>query len=397
MATGRHSASVPVGLSRIRAQLSWRAVLDGLAALVFLAVVVTAFAFIHRSAVNMVYYDQWSDINIIRHAHSGSLSFGLLWAQHNEDRMLFPNLVVLLLGYTTHFNVVVEDYLNGVLCCATVALVILAHKRRSPGVAWIYYCPVALVVFSFISLGDTLFGFNLSWYLTLFGLAVCLYLADRIVLTWFAPALCCRCRRSARKLLLAEGSLHLAGCPRVVGVASPIKVDDARVGDDGHRHDDRLFLRLRPLEGCELVVSFPASGPGFRLFLHRHRKRHRYRLPQHHRRGKRLDLSVGGRRLRHRHLGHGARDRKRAIWRRSDRRGIDLLRLPLRGLHHLRTGSIRGGEFHVLCGLHPHRLGWRLPRVCWSLRSDGDRRPDRDWLGSIPSPVLAKSRTRGLG
>ena len=126
---------------------------------------------------------------------------------------------------------------------------ILAHKRRSPGIAWIYYCPVALLVFSFISLGDTLFGFNLSWYLTLFGLAVCLYLVDRIVLTWFAlfaaaAAAVLGSFSSLKGLFIWPTALVLLALRRRSRSMMLAWVTMAIVTYD------HLFLQLRPLEGC---------------------------------------------------------------------------------------------------------------------------------------------------
>jgi hypothetical protein len=161
---------------------------DVVAFLVFALVVVGVFWYIHHYAVNMIYFDQWADINVIRHAHDGTLSFATVWAQHNENRILFPNLIVLALAYTTHFNIVVEDFLSGIFVVVTTALLIVAHKRRSPTLAWILYCPVALVFLSFSPLGTTLFGFLLSWYLVMVGLAVALFLLDRTTLTWMATA-----------------------------------------------------------------------------------------------------------------------------------------------------------------------------------------------------------------
>jgi hypothetical protein len=144
---------------------------------------VALFWFIHHFAVNIIYYDQWTDINVIDHAHSGTLTFGTLWAQHNENRIFFPNLVVLALGATTHYDVIVEDFIGGVLWCGTAALIIAAHKRRSPGVPLLYYCPVAVVLLSFIPAGDALFGFNLSWFMVTVTLAATLFLLDRPSLT----------------------------------------------------------------------------------------------------------------------------------------------------------------------------------------------------------------------
>lgn len=178
-------AALPIGTgssaplnSAGRGAISFERSLNALAAIIFLAATIAAFWFIHRFAVNMVYYDQWTDVNVIRMAHSGTLTLGELWSQHNENRVFFPNLVVLVLAYTTHFNLVIEDYLDGVLWCMTAIILIAAHKRRSPSVPWIWYCPVGLVMLSFVPLGDTLFGYQLGWYLELLGLAAALYFLD---------------------------------------------------------------------------------------------------------------------------------------------------------------------------------------------------------------------------
>jgi hypothetical protein len=88
------------------------------------------------------------------------------------------------LAYTTHFNVDVEDYLNVVLLILSTALVVVAHKQRSPLLHWIRYCPVVLVLLSFDLLASALFGFQLSWFLVLFGLAAAIFLLDRPDLTW---------------------------------------------------------------------------------------------------------------------------------------------------------------------------------------------------------------------
>ncbi len=172
------SASPGDGRSRYRAFVCgpWG---NALAIVVFAVSVAAVFWFIHRYAVNVVYFDQWTDISVIQRAHDGTLTPLTLWVQHNENRIFFPNLVVLALAYTTHFNVVIEDYLSGVLWCGATGLLIVAHKRRQPRIPWLYYCPVALVLWSFIPLGDVLFGFNLSWCLVMAGLAAALFLLDR--------------------------------------------------------------------------------------------------------------------------------------------------------------------------------------------------------------------------
>jgi hypothetical protein len=158
-------------------------VLDTTAILIFVATAVVGVLFIRRFAVNMIYWDQFTDLNLIRHAHSGNLSFGLLWAQHNENRVFFPNLIALALAYTTHFNIVFEEYLSLVFWCVAIGLIVAAHRRRSAGTSWIYYCPVVVVMLSFTPLSAVLFGYRMSWYLAILGLAGALFLLDRPTLS----------------------------------------------------------------------------------------------------------------------------------------------------------------------------------------------------------------------
>jgi len=160
----------------------WQA--NGAAFTCFALVVVATFALIHAYALNVTYSDQWADVDLIRRAHAGTLTFGDLWAQHNENRILFPNVVVLLLSYTTRYNVVVEDYLSGIALCGSAALVVLTHRRRSPGMPWIAYVPAALVLLSAAVTTDALYGFNFSWCLALFAFGGSLYASDRPDLTW---------------------------------------------------------------------------------------------------------------------------------------------------------------------------------------------------------------------
>src|ERR1700676_1537795 len=142
------------------------------------------FWFIHRYAVNMIWQDQWNDVILVSLSYSHHLNFGAIWAQHVENRLLFPNLIVLILPMSTNLNIVFEEYLSALMMVVATALFILAHRRRSPSTPWIYYCPVAFVMLSFAQAGNMLWGFQLAWYLVMISLAVTVFLVDRPTLAW---------------------------------------------------------------------------------------------------------------------------------------------------------------------------------------------------------------------
>ncbi len=146
------------------------------------------FWLIHQYGANLLWHDQWDDINLISHSYSHTLGLGTLWAQHNENRIFFPNLIVLILARTTQFNVLAEEYLGGLMLVLATGILILAHRRRSPSTPWIYYCPIAILMLSFVQYQNALWGFQMAWYLVMAALALALFLLDRPVLNWFVLA-----------------------------------------------------------------------------------------------------------------------------------------------------------------------------------------------------------------
>ena len=180
-APGSPEARAQLPLESDGAKESWstRLTLSAFAILGFALPIAAYFSLIDHYGVNTPYADEWYNVDLIRQG----LSFSALWHQHAEHRVFVPNLIVLLLARTTHFNILVEEYLSGVMLCVAIVLLILADKRSSPSTPWIYYCPVALVSLSFVQVASTLFGFQLSWYLAILAFAVALFLLDRTDLT----------------------------------------------------------------------------------------------------------------------------------------------------------------------------------------------------------------------
>jgi hypothetical protein len=132
-------------------------------------------ALVQHYQVNAIWQDQWDDIVVIRHFPSWSA----LWTQHTDNRILFPNLIVVALAHTVHFNVDIEEYLSAFMLFAATALFIWLHKRRSPNTPLLFYCPVAILALTLSQWQNALWGFQMAWYLVLLSLAVAMALLDR--------------------------------------------------------------------------------------------------------------------------------------------------------------------------------------------------------------------------
>jgi hypothetical protein len=144
-----------------------------------------------RYQVNALLEDQWADVQVIHASYVHFPDWSSLWAQHTENRMFFPNLIVVLLAHTVAYNIELEELLSALMLLAATALLIWAHKRRSPGVPLLYYCPIAFLTLTFAQWQNTLWGFQIAWYLVVLALAVTIALVDRPYLRWpvFAAAI----------------------------------------------------------------------------------------------------------------------------------------------------------------------------------------------------------------
>ena len=99
---------------------------------VLLIPVVAYLWFVDHFAVNTIFLDQWSNVDLLRVWYAGHLDLGTLWASHGDHRLLFPNLIVLGLAQFTHFNVVAEEYLSVIMLIATAVIIVVGHRRRCP-------------------------------------------------------------------------------------------------------------------------------------------------------------------------------------------------------------------------------------------------------------------------
>lgn len=119
--------------------------------------------------VNIPWWDEWAFVPILHSALTGHLTLTELWAQHNEDRVLFPNIVELILASFTRYNVTAE-LLTSAGCQVLTFLGIAAiYVRRRLGPLW-GLVPVSALLFSLVQSYNTLSGFALLWFLGLLAL-----------------------------------------------------------------------------------------------------------------------------------------------------------------------------------------------------------------------------------
>ncbi len=132
--------------------------------------------FIDRYATNSFYADDWSVAPLIHSALAGHLSLSQLWEQYNESRLFVGNIIDVLFGLTDRFDTRSVILFGAALFVASYAL-LLVLVRRYLGTR-LTPIPVLVIGVTWFSLGDvqnSLWAFQVSWYLTVFFFVTMLF------------------------------------------------------------------------------------------------------------------------------------------------------------------------------------------------------------------------------
>src|SRR5439155_9274563 len=133
-------------------------------AAIVLVVIAGYFRYVARYATNGVFWDEWNWVELMRRSSGGSLTLSDLWAQHNENRMLYHNLIAIILGNITGVSDIAFMYLGAILLVAGVLLLIVGCRGdllKYP----LAYVPAIFLFFSLAQYENTLWAFQFAWFL----------------------------------------------------------------------------------------------------------------------------------------------------------------------------------------------------------------------------------------
>ena len=136
--------------------------------------------FVLHYSINLIFWDEWANVPVVHAALHSHLTFGALWSQHNENRIFVPNLLVVL-------SALIEDYNSKTIillgaCFFIASYVLLLGAFRSylgRPLTVLHSLTLGLVWFSLEDTENSLWGFQLAWYLVVFFLMVLVALLKR--------------------------------------------------------------------------------------------------------------------------------------------------------------------------------------------------------------------------
>jgi len=96
----------------------------------------------------------------------GTLTFAQLWAQHNEHRILVPNLIMLGLVRLGGWHPVREEIVSFAFLVWSQIVIVLMMRRSSHGtVGWLAAAAASLMLYELGQAENFLWGFQMAWFI----------------------------------------------------------------------------------------------------------------------------------------------------------------------------------------------------------------------------------------
>lgn len=134
--------------------------------------------------VNVVFWDEWEVVRLFDDIQNHGLTFAKLFAQHNEHRIFFPRIVLLLSGVLTHWNVKVDMYITQAMVSAMYFVYLRYYKSSRDGaqknqtMTWgeVFFClTLGLCCFSPVQWENFLWGFQVGFVMVAFAAVMSFY------------------------------------------------------------------------------------------------------------------------------------------------------------------------------------------------------------------------------
>lgn len=134
-------------------------------------------------SIDYPYYDQWDFVPFLEKAYARQLTWTDFWAQHNEHRLVFPRLLMLVLARLSHWNIYLELGANFVLAGLTWLILCAQAKtggrRVFEGTSVTIYLILTLIIFSLSQWQNWFNGWQLQEFMNVLAVVLAL-----IALTW---------------------------------------------------------------------------------------------------------------------------------------------------------------------------------------------------------------------
>ena len=126
----------------------------------------TGFLYVYLFGVNIPFWDQWELVSLFEKINTGNLTFQDLFSQHNEHRIFFPRIIMLIIAFLTGYNNKSEMYFIEFLLLISLIICFLVIKKsfniNIKSIPY-WFIPVPFLIFTLKQYENMLWGFQIGF------------------------------------------------------------------------------------------------------------------------------------------------------------------------------------------------------------------------------------------
>ena len=135
--------------------------------------------YILKFGVDVPRWDEWNIAEILKAYYNKGDWLSMIFAQHNEHRIVFPRAILLTLAWLTDWNVKAEMVASWVIHVMNFLLIWGILKQVGIKRDWLLI-PIAWLMFNIGQWENILWGWCFHWYLMIFGFLLALFFLTRV-------------------------------------------------------------------------------------------------------------------------------------------------------------------------------------------------------------------------
>jgi hypothetical protein len=145
---------------------------------VILPIIFTSF-FVYKFGITIPFCDQWELVPLLEKMHNHSLTIADLWAQHNEHRIILPQIVMLVLARLSNWNIFLELCTNIVLAIFILLFLLSILENTLKTTSPLLKIFISLMVFSMIQYENWIWGWQIQLFMSALGSVAAIWAANK--------------------------------------------------------------------------------------------------------------------------------------------------------------------------------------------------------------------------
>ena len=137
------------------------------------------FFFVYKFGITIPYLDQWELVPLLEKMHNNTLTLTDLWIQHNEHRIIFPQILMLLLARLSNWNIFLELCTNIVLATFTLLFLLSILRSTSEIVSPWLKIFISLMIFSMVQYENWSWGWQIQFFMSILGSIIAIWAANK--------------------------------------------------------------------------------------------------------------------------------------------------------------------------------------------------------------------------